>query len=296
MEQEKVIFDTDIGTDIDDAVALAYLLSQPRCTLLGVTTVSGQPLKRAELASAICRNVGRDDVPIHPGASVSILVPYHSHQEVAQQSAALGDWPRRTEFAPASAIEFLRQTIRAHPHEVTLLATGPMTNIGLLFAVDPEIPALLKRLVLMGGAFFQYPVGESNIRNDVHAAALVYGQGPQQRPTKHVSYGLDVTRQCTLLPDECRRRFMAEVLRPVRDFAEVWFAKRPRLTFHDPLAAAGIFQPDLCQYRAGRVRVAVLEPTLGWTAFSASETDRPHEVAETVDAKRFFEHYFDVVK
>ena len=55
----KVLFDTDIGTDIDDAVALAYLLSQPRCELLGVTTVTGEADKRAEMVSAVCRNVGR---------------------------------------------------------------------------------------------------------------------------------------------------------------------------------------------------------------------------------------------
>ena len=68
-----VLLDTDIGSDIDDAVCLAYLLRQPRCELLGVTTVSGrEPRLRASLADGICRAAGRDDVPIHSGASCRI--------------------------------------------------------------------------------------------------------------------------------------------------------------------------------------------------------------------------------
>ena len=67
-EKVKVLFDTDIGSDIDDAVALAYLLCQGRCELLGVTTVSGEAALRAEMASAMCLHMGRDDIPVHAGA------------------------------------------------------------------------------------------------------------------------------------------------------------------------------------------------------------------------------------
>ena len=63
-----LLFDTDIGSDIDDAVCLAYLLRQPRCELLGVTTVSGQPRARAALADAVCQAAGRRDIPIHAGS------------------------------------------------------------------------------------------------------------------------------------------------------------------------------------------------------------------------------------
>ncbi|MGB9625007.1 MAG: nucleoside hydrolase [Phycisphaerae bacterium] len=70
-----ILLDTDIGSDIDDAVALAYLLRQPQCELLGITTVTGEPEKRARLADAICRAFGRSDVPIFSGAARPILVP-----------------------------------------------------------------------------------------------------------------------------------------------------------------------------------------------------------------------------
>ena len=80
---EKVLFDTDIGSDIDDAVALAWLLANPRCELVGITTVSGQPLERAKLASALCRVAGAD-VPIVPGAATPLRV--ETRQPIAQQA------------------------------------------------------------------------------------------------------------------------------------------------------------------------------------------------------------------
>lgn len=290
----KVILDTDIGSDIDDAVALAYLLCQPRCELVGITTVSGEASLRSAMASAICRNVGRDDVPIHSGATQALLGDIL--QKEAAQASALGKWGHRSDFAPGTAVEFLRQTIRQNPGEITLLAIGPMTNVALLLAVDPEIGGLLKQLVLMCGQFFATMRSEWNAKNDPHATAIVYGGGFQSRPPKHISFGLDVTMKCQMPADACRRKFTAKSLGPVRDFAEVWFQDRPEITFHDPLAAACIFEPDLCQYREGKVSVGLNAPTLGWTVFDPQSGDKPHTVASDVDSKRFFEHYFDIVK
>ena len=70
---KKIILDTDIGSDIDDAVCLAYLLSHPDCDLMGITTVSGEPVKRAMLASAICKAVNRN-IPIYPGSEAPLLI------------------------------------------------------------------------------------------------------------------------------------------------------------------------------------------------------------------------------
>jgi inosine-uridine nucleoside N-ribohydrolase len=290
----KLLYDTDIGSDIDDAVALAYLLSQPQCDLLGITTATGEPQKRAEMASAMCRHVGRADIPVHAGCPEAMLI--RMRQDRAPQAEALGERPRQTGFAPGTAVEFLRNTIRRHPGEVTLLAVGPMTNVGLLFALDPEIPALLKQLVLMCGRFFEQMGGEWNAIGDPHATAIVYGQGCQSRPPRHLSYGLDVTLQCRLPADEVRQRFTAKVLEPVRDFAEVWFRHAPQVCFHDPLAAACVFEPGLCTYESGLVRVSLQEPTLGWTVFDGRAGDKPHTVARCVDAAAFFRHYFDVVR
>lgn len=295
-----VLLDTDIGSDIDDALALAYLLRQPRCELVGITTVSGQPQERASLADAVCRAGGREDIPIHAGTSAPLLT--EQNQPYAPQSAALvsGGWPHR-EFTPSTAIDFLRETIHARPGEVTLLAIGPLTNLALLFALDPEVPRLLKELVLMGGWYFDRPQPEWNIRCDPHAAAMVFA-APVPRLT---AVGIDVTQQCRMPADDCRRRF-AEAggpLAPVAAFAEVWFQDRPEITFHDPLAAALIFEPSLCATEAHQISVELTSPLrpgqtyVDWDDWHAPDPNPswPHHLAASVDAAAFFTHYFSVV-
>ena len=288
----KLLLDTDIGSDIDDAIFLAYLLAKPECELLGITTVSGEPQKRAMLASAICQAAGQN-VPIFPGAPLPFLIP--AHQPLAQQATALERWPHQTEFVEGHAIGFLRETIRRHPGEVTLLAIGPMTNVALLFALDPEIPHLLKALYMMIGSFnsgiaFEGMRNEWNALNDPHATAAIYrAAAPVQR-----SVGLDVTLQVQMDAAEVRRRFQAPLLRPVLDMAEVWVQSRPEVTFHDPLDAVSIFDPQVCTYMRGQVDVELASTRLaGVTYFRADETG-PHEVALGVDPQRFFTEYFGV--
>jgi inosine-uridine nucleoside N-ribohydrolase len=290
------LLDTDIGSDIDDAVCLAYLLAQPECDLLGITTVSGEPEKRAMIASALCRSAGRA-VPIYPGADAPLLIP--QRQPVARQAEALPRWEHDRAFPQGQAVEFLRRTIRAHPHEVVLLTIGPLTNVGLLFALDREIPRLLKGLVMMAGAFAGGLSGRSrferrewNASLDPHAAAVVF-----QAPLAGLrAVGLDVTSQVTLDAAEVRRKFQADRLRPVLDFAEVWFQSVDHITFHDPLAAAVLFDPSLCRFEKGTVEVELAsERLLGLTHWTPGGSDAPHEVAFEVDAGRFFEHCFSVL-
>jgi inosine-uridine nucleoside N-ribohydrolase len=269
---EKVILDTDIGTDIDDAVCLAYLLANPNCDLLGITTVTGESDRRAQMASALCLAAGREDVPIYPGAAKPILV--EQRQTVAQQAEALSRWPHRADFPPGEAVDFLRRTIRANPGEITLLTVGPLTNIGLLFRVDPEIPALLKRLVMMVGRFtnrslgFDFSPNEWNASGDPHATAIVY----RSAVPIHRSIGLDVTSQVVMSAEDVRNRFTAPLLRPVLDFAEVWFRSVRGIMFHDPLAAATVFNDQICQFERGRVEIDLDSPRLaGFTHWSAEE-------------------------
>jgi inosine-uridine nucleoside N-ribohydrolase len=235
---------------------------------------------------------GRGDIPIYPGEAAPLKVPQRQPQ--AQQAAALPHWPYQEDFPQRQAIEFMRRTIRAHPGEVTLCTIGPLTNIGRLFSQDPEIPALLKGLVMMGGSFTRQPEGEEktewNAAGDPHATKIVY-----EAPLRlHRSLGLDVTQQVMLTEEEVRRRFTAPLLRPVLDFAEIWFAGvYPSITFHDPLTAATIFDPGLCAYLKGNVTID-MEQHPGLTVFHPSVPDSPHQIAVSVDRERYFDHFFGV--
>jgi len=291
-ERVPLLFDTDIGSDIDDAVALAYLLNEPRCDLLGITTVTGEPQARARLADAVCRAAGRPDVPIHAGAAVPFLVP--QQQPECPQQAVLPRWPHRGDFARNTAVPFLREVIHSRPGEVTLLAVGPFTNVGLLFALDPEIPGLLKRLVVMGGAFGTATSDarrcEWNAKGDPHASAVMY----RAAVADHLSFGLDVTLRCRLSAEECRTRFQGGALSIVAEMAEVWFTRAETITFHDPLAAVGIFDPDVCCYEQGRVDVELVSPRAAGMTHWERDPGGPHRIAVDVDAERFFERYFAV--
>jgi inosine-uridine nucleoside N-ribohydrolase len=291
----KILLDTDIGSDIDDAVALAYLLAKPECELLGITTVSGEPVKRAMMASAQCKVAGKS-VPIYPGAADPLLVS--PRQPKAPQADALTRWDHHTNFAQGEAIEFLRRTIRQHPGEITLLPIGPLTNIALLFKADPEIPSLLKSLVLMGGLFdtarmknWRGGKWEWNIWCDPHAAAMVY-----RTPVKvHRSIGLDVTTQVTMAAPQVREKFQTTLLRPVLDFAEVWFQHAEKITFHDPLAATTIFNDAICGYERGDIAVELNDPDDFAVTKWQSNARGGHEIATTVDTGRFFDEYFGVL-
>lgn len=288
----KILLDTDIGTDVDDAVCLAYLLSHPDCELLGITTVTGEADKRASLASILCQSAGRD-IPIYPGADRPMRG--EQRQPIAQQAVALPRWPHETHFPQSQAVKFLADTIRSHPGEVTLLTIGPLTNAGLLFSTHPDVAALLGGLVIMGGNFDETgpEAGriEWNIAGDPLASEITYGAAVRL----HRSLGLNVTQKVVMSADQVRERFTAPLLRPVLDMAEIWFAGfYPSITFHDPLAAATIFDDHLCSYQEGTVRIDNTSAQTR-TMWQPGSPDSPHQVAMTVDVDRYFQHFFNVV-
>lgn len=290
---EKILLDTDIGSDIDDAICLAYLLKQSQCELLGITTVSGESEKRAMMASVICRAAGREDIPIYPGTELPLLTP--QKQPVAYQAVKLPEWDHQTVFPKNEHIEFMRQTIRKHPNEVTLLGIGPMTNIALLFSVDPEIPSMLKQLVVMCGIFtFKTPLytclTEWNAACDPYATAIMYNA-----PVKIIkSVGLDVTTHVTMDKKEVEEKFNGDVMKPVLDFLNV---KRTGgfITFHDPLAAAVIFDESICGFVRGMIDSDLESSRSRGLLYFKESPDGKNEAAMQVDSDKFFKHYLEVV-
>lgn len=286
----KVLFDTDIGSDIDDAVCLAYLLANPECELVGVTTVSGQPAERAKLASVLCKAANQPGVPVVPGAEA----PFSGRQRqpLAKQASVLPRWPHESRFPRLDAVDFMAETIHSHERQVTLLAVGPMTNVAALFKKHPGVAGSLNGLMLMSGRFGPKPPSaradhEWNVYCDPVAADIVY----RTRVPVHRSVGLDVTLQVQMEEQAVRAKFSAHPgLLPVLDMATVWYQDAELMTFHDPLAAASLFDGRVCGFQRGRVEVDTGSGVTSWTRSEGGA----HEVALTVDPKRFFESYFGV--
>src|SRR5882724_5103564 len=107
MDRIPVILDTDIGSDIDDAIALAYLLKQPRCDLIGITVVTGDVQKRAALCEVVCASVGRNDIPIHCG--YRDVLKYGPGQPNVPQYEAIVDKPHLMDRPENTAVDFLRR-------------------------------------------------------------------------------------------------------------------------------------------------------------------------------------------
>ena len=285
----KVLLDTDIGSDIDDAVALSYLLKKPSCNLLGVTTVTGDAVNRARLVKALCEAAGKN-IPIYPGIENPLIIAQRQHS--APQASRLSG--KQNSFPKGQAIEFMRTTIRQNPGEVTLLAVGPFTNIATLFKIDPEIPHLLKELVVMGGKFSDYPTPwgptEWNAIVDPHATDIVFSSEAPLR-----AFGLDVTWQLSMTPDQVTHKFRGDkLLDIVLDWSSVWFQERELLHFHDPLAAAALFEPEICTYKRGEVNVELAKGAhKGVTHFNPDQASR-RQFATSVDGSAFFDEYFSV--
>jgi len=170
----KVLLDTDIGTDIDDAWALGYALKSPSFQLLGVTVTDADTAQRARLACKLLYRLGRTDVPVAVGRPTA-AVPAN---RIDYQFTWAEDFQA---YKPLStpAVDFLAETIRKNPGEVTLIAVGPLQNIGDLVRRYPDVIPLVKRVVLMSGsigpnAWSSTAVAEWNVKLAIPEAQAVY--------------------------------------------------------------------------------------------------------------------------
>ena len=291
--KKKVLLDTDIGSDIDDAVCLAHLLANDDCELMGITTVTGESENRARIASALC-NVAGKKVPIYPGIERPLLV--EQHQMHAPQAEALNRWAHQSSLPKGQAVHFLQDMIHSHPHQISLLTIGPLTNIAQLFCIDPEIPSLLKEVVSMSGVFSNRlpDVGplEWNAMGDPHASAIVYNR----THGIHRSVGLDVTCRLIMETENIHDKFKGDLLTAVLDFAKSHFKHTGYIAFHDPLAAVSIFNEDVCTFNRGRVEVELQSFRLTGMTHWSEEYDGPHEIAVEVNPDKFYQSFFSVFR
>ena len=171
-----VIFDTDIGTDIDDAYALAALIHRPELELLAVTTVSSDAVARARLAAKLLRVAGDRWAKVPVYAGISTLHPVH-------EAGGLGEGFTSPSLHESGAVEFMRAKIDARPGEITLIAVGELTNVAALLESEAGIAKKIRAISLMGGSIYRgYAAGskpepEWNIKSNARAAKVVFESG-----------------------------------------------------------------------------------------------------------------------
>ncbi|WP_419206265.1 nucleoside hydrolase [Photobacterium leiognathi] len=275
---KKIILDTDPG--IDDAMAILFAEAHPDIDLIGITTVYGNATidngtrnalylkQRFSMKALVAKGTDKPLIRDPVGATV-----------VVHGEAGLGDVTAPhsldTKAIEKPAYQFIIDSVRANPGEITLVAVGPLTNLALALEVAPDIVDLVKEVVVMGGAFGENdhrgnvtPFAEANIHDDPHAADKVFTAS-----WSVVIIGLDVTEESF---------FTSQYLDELRDDAGevgqfIWDISRYYLRFysekvgmdgchvHDPSAIAYVIQPSLFKTRRGPIRVVTDGPAEGMT-------------------------------
>jgi purine nucleosidase len=249
--KEKVIIDTDIGDDIDDAFAVALALRSPELEILGITTTFGDTEMRAKLLDRLLGEVGRADIPVAAG-------PPTPKTAFTQLKYAEGG-----HFAKPShpdAVTFLLDQIRRNPGKITLVAIGPLVNVGAAIEKDPDTFRKLRRVVLMGGSIYRGygdigagaprgPEPEWNIKNDIPSAQKLFAAG-----VPLFVMPLDSTQ---LKMDSAKREFLFAQGTPITDALSLlyqeWGKETP--TLFDPMTIAYIADSSLCPVQAMHLRV-----------------------------------------
>jgi len=251
-QAEKVIIDTDIGDDIDDAFAVALALRSSELKILGITTTFGDTEKRAKLLDRLLGEVGRLDIPVAAG------VPTAPKTDFTQLKYAEGG-----HFAKVShpdAVTFLLDEIQRNPGEITLVAIGPLMNVGALIDKNAATFRKLKRVVLMGGSIYRGygdagsgtlkgPEPEWNIKNDIPSAQKLFAAG-----VPLFVMPLDSTQ---LKMDAASRNFLFRQGTPLTDALTLlyheWAQETP--TLFDPMTIAFMIKPELCPVEPMEIRV-----------------------------------------
>jgi len=245
-----ILLDCDPGHD--DAIALLLALASPEVELLGVTTVAGNQTLEKTTANAIrvLDFVGRDDIRVAAGAAAPLVrepfVAAYVHGETGLDGPDL-PLPAR-EPLQQHAVDFLAEQIRARKGAVTLVPTGPLTNVALLLALHPD--ARPERIVLMGGAIAEgnvTPAAEFNIWADPEAAAGVFASGIDL-----TMVGLDVTHKALFTPAHEQRleRRVGEMVRALLQFYREFHRRQYGWNgspIHDAVAVAHVARPDLLE-------------------------------------------------
>ncbi|KAI3442843.1 uncharacterized protein J3R85_000534 [Psidium guajava] len=262
---EKLIIDTDPG--IDDSMAILMAFQAPEVEILGFTTIFGNVATEDATRNALlwCEIVGRPGIPVAEGSHEPLkggkpLVADYIHGSDGMGNICLP--PPKAKKVEKSASEFLVDKVSEFPGEVSILALGPLTNLALAIKRDSSFSSKVKKIVVLGGAFFALgnvnPAAEANIFGDPEAADVVFTSGAEI-----VVVGINITTQvkltdADLLDLRLSKGKHAQILSDMCKFYRDWHVESDGVYGifpHDPVSFMALVRPDLFTYKRGVVRV-----------------------------------------
>jgi purine nucleosidase len=276
----KIVIDTDIGTDIDDAYALAFAGKSPEFELLAVTTVSGHPIERAKLARQVLAVAGQPHVTVAAGWSLPLysLSP-RGRKAYLEAGLTYMDLAAevRTPYRLGAAVTKILDAVDRHAGEVSLVTLGPLTNIAAAITADPDLPHKVKCIAMMGGDL-DLKRHEHNVRMDPEAADLVFCCGARMFLATW-----DVSGQLVLFPEQL------EVLRAgggalsslLLRCTDLWWPHRgakPGPVLFDIAPFLWLLEPDWFETIRTPLRAETRNPVLRGATYKDTEGASPIDV------------------
>jgi len=289
----KIILDTDIGTDVDDALALSLILSLSEIDLIGVTCVYADVLLRSRIALKLLKLAGKIDIPVYAGASNPLLNIDKIYWGGHEGTAILTEEDEQVMPQSQFGVDYIVETVLAHPNDIHLLAIGPLTNIAMALQKAPEIADKVAHLTIMGGVVrgndgLGLPIAEHNIKCDPEAAHVVFSS-----PIPTTLVPLNITVQTTVDMDSVARirsggsAFHEAVARELETYPRI--QTLGKTSPHDPLAVATVVNRDLVTTQQVIAHVDISgQPSRGATHFQA-RPDGHIALVDTVDSPAFKE-------
>ncbi|MBQ6402978.1 MAG: nucleoside hydrolase [Oscillospiraceae bacterium] len=301
MEKKKILLDCDPGHD--DAVAIMLAAGAPSLELLGVTVESGNQTleKTVRNTCRVLQWIGREDVPVYAGCDRPMVRDKLTAGDIHGETGLDGPVfpPLRKQPESEHAVSFLIRTLRAYEGDITVVTTGPMTNLAMALRLAPEIAEKIRRIVLMGGSCTNgnvSPAAEFNILADPEAAHVCFTAG---RPLTMV--GLDVTRRVLCTPEVVARMAALDTCAS-RLFVDLMghFCRTQKAIFgwaggplHDPVTIAYLIDPAVLTTRPMNAQIDLSRgPSYGRTncdAYDYLGLPATADVAVDIDAERFWD-------
>jgi inosine-uridine nucleoside N-ribohydrolase len=266
----KVIYDTDPG--VDDAMALYFALAHPGIDVVGITTTFGNvSVEQAATNALYLTAIANRRITVTKGVKTPWVKPGEAPPDFIHGADGLGNLAHRVathnRLDPRPSAQYIVDMARAHPGEITLVAVGPLGNLSLALKLEPELPRLLREVIIMGGTIDEpgnvSPVAEANIWNDPHAADQVF-----MADWKLTMVGLDVTHRVVTelslfkkIADHHRHVATDTLHHAVAFYSTFYSGLHKHLAFgpgcfaHDLLAFIYLVQPDLFTLESGAIRV-----------------------------------------
>ena len=309
----KIILDTDPG--IDDAFAVLYSLHHPKINVLGLTTVHGNvSTEMATNNALILSELSKEKVSVYSGLSKPLIkkqegFPTFIHGDNGFGNIKLNKPSQNKE--EKSAIDFIIESIHDNPHEVVLVAVGPLTNIASAIIKDKSIAIKTKEVILMGGSWNEggniTEFAEANIFNDPDAADIVF-----RSPWPITMVGLDVTHKVALSKNKIKElpklsARCGSFLGKISDFYINFYKETKSMDgcfFHDATALIYLTNPEYFEYFEGKVYISKNKKNLGQTLLMNKEESeklkylnkRPNtKILFEVDNKSVISKYLEIL-